>query len=424
VNFQKHAATTTATNSRVAPTPPWIRAAMTRPPRGGSVGFYDDPDEDTIEMVLSPEDMRKLSRAAEEQPVAPTPTAGAAMPAEAATPASQDRAPKPGLPQRTLPEAQTAPSSSPSSSAKPLRSLDAPLNSPKEAPSTPPSPPGQPADPARASIAPGRSPPPTPSAAPSAPGTKAQAEHLLQTRSEAAQSKLPRASSPSGVLPSTSPATRDAPGAASSAPHSPQVKLAAAPSAAPATRNTAVAASAASHPQQARKNAAATGVPTPEGAKSASLKKRSPALLAGCTLAAVAAALLIVGTAGLWSTSPTHGIEQQQTELATPNSPRPQPPLAAPQAPSAVAPAATPQQPAEPQPTTPVRFKNPFDRSEIFEFPAGTSLEDARQSVASLLLQRARDRRHPGMAQRRNINGVTPDRPSNADLVQNAVRGR
>jgi hypothetical protein len=40
----------------------------------------------------------------------------------------------------------------------------------------------------------------------------------------------------------------------------------------------------------------------------------------------------------------------------------------------------------------PVRFSNPFDASEVFEFPAGTSDEQARQSVAALLLQRARER--------------------------------
>lgn len=47
--------------------------------------------------------------------------------------------------------------------------------------------------------------------------------------------------------------------------------------------------------------------------------------------------------------------------------------------------------PSAPAPE-PVRMKNPFDRSEVFEFPPGTSLEDARQSVAELLLQRARTR--------------------------------
>jgi hypothetical protein len=41
---------------------------------------------------------------------------------------------------------------------------------------------------------------------------------------------------------------------------------------------------------------------------------------------------------------------------------------------------------------SPVRFSNPFDASEVFEFPSGTSDEQARQSVAEILLQRARDR--------------------------------
>jgi hypothetical protein len=39
-----------------------------------------------------------------------------------------------------------------------------------------------------------------------------------------------------------------------------------------------------------------------------------------------------------------------------------------------------------------VRIKNPFDANEVFEFPAGTDATAARQSVAQLLLQRARDR--------------------------------
>lgn len=41
---------------------------------------------------------------------------------------------------------------------------------------------------------------------------------------------------------------------------------------------------------------------------------------------------------------------------------------------------------------SPVRFSNPFDASEVFEFPPGTSDEQARQSVAAILVQRARDR--------------------------------
>jgi len=47
--------------------------------------------------------------------------------------------------------------------------------------------------------------------------------------------------------------------------------------------------------------------------------------------------------------------------------------------------------PAElPQP--PVQFRNPFDASEVFELPPGTSDDSARELVAAMLLQRARDR--------------------------------
>ena len=57
--------------------------------------------------------------------------------------------------------------------------------------------------------------------------------------------------------------------------------------------------------------------------------------------------------------------------------------------PVSTAPAAT--LPAHPQ-QPPVRFTNPFDASEVFEFPPGTSETEARQAVAELLRQRARDR--------------------------------
>ena len=40
-----------------------------------------------------------------------------------------------------------------------------------------------------------------------------------------------------------------------------------------------------------------------------------------------------------------------------------------------------------------VRFKNPFDAKEVFEFPVGTTESEAREAVAELLLQRARERR-------------------------------
>lgn len=40
----------------------------------------------------------------------------------------------------------------------------------------------------------------------------------------------------------------------------------------------------------------------------------------------------------------------------------------------------------------PVLFKNPFDATEVFEFPPGTSKDDARAAVADLLVKRAMER--------------------------------
>jgi hypothetical protein len=48
-----------------------------------------------------------------------------------------------------------------------------------------------------------------------------------------------------------------------------------------------------------------------------------------------------------------------------------------------------PQQFAEGKP---VRFANPFDAEEVFEFPAGTTESQARDAVADVLLKRALSR--------------------------------
>ena len=40
----------------------------------------------------------------------------------------------------------------------------------------------------------------------------------------------------------------------------------------------------------------------------------------------------------------------------------------------------------------PVRFANPFDATEVFEFPPGTSEAEAHDAVADLLTKRAQDR--------------------------------
>jgi len=53
----------------------------------------------------------------------------------------------------------------------------------------------------------------------------------------------------------------------------------------------------------------------------------------------------------------------------------------------------------------PLWFANPFDATEVFEFPPGTSREYAREAVAEILLNRARDR-HARHAQRSRIRRV------------------
>jgi hypothetical protein len=40
----------------------------------------------------------------------------------------------------------------------------------------------------------------------------------------------------------------------------------------------------------------------------------------------------------------------------------------------------------------PVLFRNPFDKREVFEFPTGTSEQEARDAVADMLLNRAMER--------------------------------
>lgn len=47
--------------------------------------------------------------------------------------------------------------------------------------------------------------------------------------------------------------------------------------------------------------------------------------------------------------------------------------------------------PSAPAPK-PVLFVNPFDETEVFEFPPGTTEAQARDAVANLLLERARER--------------------------------
>jgi hypothetical protein len=74
--------------------------------------------------------------------------------------------------------------------------------------------------------------------------------------------------------------------------------------------------------------------------------------------------------------------------------------------------------PAPPQAQDiPVRFTNPFDANEVFEFPQGTSESDARQAVADLLSTRARERQRAwATAPRRNRR--IPDRGAGVTLTE------
>jgi hypothetical protein len=71
-------------------------------------------------------------------------------------------------------------------------------------------------------------------------------------------------------------------------------------------------------------------------------------------------------------------------------------PARAPAIPARVAVVAAPTAPAPVQRPL-VRESNPFDATEVFEFPAETTESQAREAIAELLLQRARDRRAHGL---------------------------
>ena len=76
----------------------------------------------------------------------------------------------------------------------------------------------------------------------------------------------------------------------------------------------------------------------------------------------------------------------------------------------------------EPTPTGPsageaMLIKNPFDRTESFEFPPGTSKTEARQAVAKLLMERAHDRL-PLLAETSLRRGATAKHGTHESLQQ------
>ena len=96
--------------------------------------------------------------------------------------------------------------------------------------------------------------------------------------------------------------------------------------------------------------------------------------------------LSVLAFAGLLNGMRYATLAQEQDEIAIAR-----PAAAAPVTPPSHAP--DPEAPpATSRPPDAMRFANPFDKSEVFEFPPGTSEVEARDAVADLLLQRARDR--------------------------------
>jgi hypothetical protein len=157
-------------------------------------------------------------------------------------------------------------------------------------------------------------------------------------------------------------------------------------------------------------------------ASTTSLRRKPPKGVSSATLgrgamSGAAGALLVVLAIASWSAAHRATPVEPNPPLLSRDVPATAPPTTTVPEQAAVT-AATPAQATE---LEPVRIKNPFDRSEVFEFPPGTTPEEARQSVADLLLQRARDRHVPAATlQRRRVNGPGPGRAAkNTDLAQN-----
>lgn len=96
-------------------------------------------------------------------------------------------------------------------------------------------------------------------------------------------------------------------------------------------------------------------------------------------------------TAGLEQTA-DHADQDEPAQPAGPPAVQSRP-TASPSSPPHAAPKAQAAQRGETDDGETVKFRNPFDPGEVFEFPPGTSRADARDKVAELLLERARERR-------------------------------
>jgi hypothetical protein len=132
-------------------------------------------------------------------------------------------------------------------------------------------------------------------------------------------------------------------------------------------------------PREARPLVAVRPVPSAPAREAASPapKSGSPPRLANIGVTVGATVVVLAGVASFYSSGGSGPV----TTTAAVASFAPEPVQVAQPAPVVV---------REP---SPVRFANPFDPSEVFEFPAGTTRAAAREKVAELLIRRAQDRR-------------------------------
>ena len=289
---------------------------------------YDSLDEDTIEIVLSPEEMQLLSRSADEALAEAKATRALAASVVASL-----------TPTATPARARVPITAAPGVAKAPAATVAAAVAQAPAAPAAPPA------------------------------------------------IKLPTAAA---VAPTVKP-----PAAATAAP---TIKRAAAPVAPPPTETL----TAPKAPPTVA-TLAATETPAPKANAASHRAAPRPSLRIVGILAAVAATAVALA-------SITHHAQHATVRAAAPvpaapataASTQPTPTVSEPNTPEALAAPdqAAAQNPTEPEP---VRVKNPFDHSEVFEFPAGTSLKEARQSIADILMQRAHER------------GIPPLRSTRAD---------
>jgi hypothetical protein len=131
---------------------------------------------------------------------------------------------------------------------------------------------------------------------------------------------------------------------------------------------------------------AANEAQPPKSASPARKTRRFRLRPAATAIAVIGIAVMGIATAIIWRPAP-HRVAQPIASLP-----------AVKITPPAASEPALPTTPPEP----PVRVRNPFDATEVFEFPAGTTRAEARQKISEVLLQRAVDRRSQAQDRRRS----------------------